>query len=183
MRLKVICTRPSQQTPESVAGDEASPRLVADADGDALPPMRGSAGARQPGEAASRLSRATPAVSNSPICWKNFAVLKSLFSPEELSAKISLCLLNMELHLLRIAELRARQEFRPAASEAHGVALIARNLGAGRVATAAQLLEQACRDSDPAATCHLLSELSRTCDEAGQAFKEWLPLNSATRER
>ena len=42
MRLKVICTRPSQQTPESVAGDEASPRLVADAAGEALPPMRGS---------------------------------------------------------------------------------------------------------------------------------------------
>ena len=183
MRLKVICTRPSQPFLETVSGDEASPRPVAGPDGDALPPICGGAGARQPGETASPLSRATPAGPESAICWKNFAVLKSLFSSAELSAKVSFCLLNMDLHLLQIAQSRARQEFGRVTSEAHAVGLIARNLGAGRAATAAQLLEQACRDGDYTATCHLLSELSQSCDEAGRALKEWLPLNSAAPER
>jgi HPt (histidine-containing phosphotransfer) domain-containing protein len=181
MSRKVICTRPDPHPSGIVAGDEALPRLLADADGNALPPLSGGADARQPGETASRLPRIIPAEPESPICWKRFAVLKSLFSATDFSATISLYLLNIDLHLTQIARSRACRDFGAAAREAHDIGRIAGNLGAIRVEAAAHLLERACHTGDHAATYGLLSDLSCACDEAGTALNGWLALSPAER--
>jgi hypothetical protein len=181
MSRKVTCTRPVPHSSETVAGDEAFHRLFAVADGNALPPLSGRADAGQPGETASRLPHIIPAEPETPICWKRFAVLKSLFSATDFSAAVSLCLLNIDLHLMQIARSRACRDFGAVAREAHDIGRIAANLGATHVGTAAHLLERACHTGDHATTYGLLSDLSRACDEAGTALNGWLALNPAER--
>jgi HPt (histidine-containing phosphotransfer) domain-containing protein len=102
-----------------------------------------------------------------------------LFPAADLSSKISLCLGEMDLHLLRVAQSRACRDFGAVAREAHAVGRIAGNLGAARASAAAQLLEQACHSGDHASTYRLLSILSQACDDADTALNEWLS-NSAT---
>jgi HPt (histidine-containing phosphotransfer) domain-containing protein len=179
MGLKVICTRPSQRSSETVAGDVAFPRHVTDAGGNAPPTLFGGVDAKQPGETASRLLRVIPAGPENAICWKNFSVLRSLFSAVDLPAKIQLCLAEMDLHLLRVAQSRACRNFVAVARGAHAVGRIAGNLGAARASAAAQLLEQACHSGDHASTYRLLSILSQACGDADTALNEWLS-NSAT---
>jgi hypothetical protein len=163
----------------SLAGDEASPRLFADADGNALSPMAGGASAKQPGETAGRLLRTIPDEAENTICWNKFAVLKSLFSAADFCAAVSHLLLNIDLHLIQIAQFRASRDFGAVARQAHDIARIAGNLGAISVEAAAHRLERACQFGDHALTYGLLSDLSMACEEANTTLIIWLGLNLA----
>jgi len=180
MRRDIISSRPGTHLSETIVADEASPRLSADC-GNALSPLYGRADAKQPGETASRLLRIASGKSQGHICWRRFAVLKSLFSAGDFSDSIALHLLNIDLHLLQIARSRARRDFEAVTQEAHAIGRIAANLGAVHVNAAARVLEQACEAEDHAATYRLIGALSHACDQAGAELNIWLALNSAIR--
>ena len=177
MGRKIIFTRPSSYPSETIACDEAFPRPSAGDWGNALPPLAGRAGAKQPGETASRLLRIVSTKPESIICWKDFAVLQSLFSPADLAAAVSLYLLNIDLHLLQIARSRADRDFEAVAREAHAIGRIAGNLGALSVRAAAHLLERACHVGDYETTYGLISALSLACDKANAELDKWMAQN------
>jgi HPt (histidine-containing phosphotransfer) domain-containing protein len=179
MGRKIISTRPSSHSSETIAGDEAFPRPSAGDCGNALPSLSGRADAKQPGETASRLLRIVPAKPETIICWKDFAVLQSLLSPADFAATVSLHLLHIDLHLLQIASSRTRRDYEAVAREAHAIGRIAGNLGASSAKAAAHLLEQSCQVGDHGATYGLISALSRACDGAGADLHKWLAQNPA----
>ena len=165
MGRKHLITRPDLHPLEDAAGHEAISRLSAGAD------------ARQPGETASRLLRIIPAQSQNPICWERFAVMKSLFAPPDLSAMVSLYLLNIDLNLMLIARSRACRDFDSVAWKADDILRIAENLGSLAARDAALRLKQACLAEDYTVTYSLISELRQACHEAETALNEWLALN------
>ncbi len=142
MGRKHFITRPDLHPWENAAGHEALPRFFA-GDSDAPLPT-GGAGARQPGETASRLLRTIPAQSQSPIDWERFMVMKSLFAPHDFSAMVSLYLLNIDLNLMQIARARASRDFDTIAWKADDTFQIMENLGAVAAQHAARRLNQAC---------------------------------------
>ena len=177
MGRKHFVTRPDLHSWEDAAGHEALPRLFA-GDSDAPPPT-GGAGARQPGETASRLLRTIPAKSHNPICWEHFAVMKCLLPPPDFSAMVSLYLLNIDLNLMQIARARVCQDFDAVARKADDIFRIAGNLGALAVRNAAHQLKQACLAQDISVLYSLISELSQACHEAETALNNWLARNPA----
>lgn len=177
MSLKAICRQPVLHSSETIAGDEASPRLSAGDCGHALSPSGDRADAKQPGETASRLLRIVPAEPENPICWRSFEVLKSLLSPVELPAVVALSLINMKQGLLQIARSRAERDFPSVTQETRAIERIAGNLGALHARAAAQLLEEACQAGNHAATYGLISALSQACDEADTELNNWLASN------
>lgn len=177
MGRKHFVTRPDLYSWEDAAGQEALPRLFA---GDTnAPPPTGGAGARQPGETASRLLRIIPAQSQNPIDWERFAVMKSAFSPPDVSAMVSLYLLNIDLNLMQIARFRACRDFDEVAWKADDIFRIAEGLGAVAARDAACRLKQACLAGDHAATYSLIGELRQACQEAETVLNDWLALSAA----
>lgn len=179
MGQKHFITSPVLHPWEDAAGHEAIPRLFA---GDPnAPPSSGGADARQPGEIASRLLRIHHQDSQTAICWQSFAILQSLFSPPDFSAMVSLYLLNIDLHLMRIARFRACRDFDGMAQEAEDICRIAGNLGTLDTQAAAERLQQACRTADHPATYGLISALSQACEAAESELNAWLASNPARR--
>ena len=166
MGRKHLITRRDLHPWEDAAGHEAISRLRAGAD------------ARQPEETANRLLRIIPAQSQNPVCRERFAIMKSLFSPPDLSVMVSLYLLNIDLNLMQIARSRACRDFGAVAWKADDIVRITEGLGALVARDAAHRLKQACLAGDHAVTYCLISELRQACHEAETVLNDWLALNS-----
>lgn len=179
MGRKHFITHPDLCLLEDAASDKVFSGLVA---GDLnAPASKDGADARQPGETAGRLSRIHRQDGQTSICWESFAVLQSLFSPPDFAAMVSLCLLNIDLHLMHVARYRACRDFGAIAQEAEDICRIAGNLGALDTQAAAQRLQQACLTGDYRATYDLISALSQACEAAEKELNAWLVSNPAQR--
>jgi signal transduction histidine kinase/CheY-like chemotaxis protein len=91
----------------------------------------------------------------------------------KVKALISLYLTDVEQHLTRIAEHRAKGDFESVAREAHNVVGTSGNLGAMQASAVARRLETACRNGNHELSYRLISELSEACEKSSAAFKVW----------
>jgi HPt (histidine-containing phosphotransfer) domain-containing protein len=108
------------------------------------------------------------------ICWKNFAAFEAIMPTDEFRDLLASYLVDVELHLEQIARSRARQDFSTVVIEARCIAIQAAAFGAMRVKAAAERLERACESGALQVTYKLISELARTCEDAGRQLHNWL---------
>jgi len=81
---------------------------------------------------------------------------------------------DVEQHLLRIVQARAKGDLGTVAQEAHILVSTAGNLGARGTSAAARRLEIASRGLDRESSYRLISELNECCLESSAALREWL---------
>lgn len=108
------------------------------------------------------------------ICWKNFTAFEAIMPTDEFRDLLASYLVDVELHLEQIARSRARQDFSTVVIEARCIAIQAAAFGALRVKAAAERLERACDSGAFQVTYKLISELARTCEDAGKQLHSWL---------
>jgi signal transduction histidine kinase/CheY-like chemotaxis protein/HPt (histidine-containing phosphotransfer) domain-containing protein len=106
------------------------------------------------------------------------ADLESALPATKVAEFISLYLVDVELHLARIADYNTGGDFENVGREAHTLISTSGNLGAMRTSTVARRLETACRSGDHGLARRLVGELTEACKASSAAFQG--RLNEAT---
>ena len=170
MSRNVICRRPGQYPIEASADQGAIPCALVDGtqeNGNAPPLPMGGAEAKRSGGTTYRPLRSLPVTTETPpTSLSDFVVLESVLPANEFRTLISLSLAAIQLHLVRIARLRASKDFEALAREAQAIAKATEILGAMRAGAAAHRLEAACEHGNHAATYQLINELAQACSDA-----------------
>ncbi len=100
--------------------------------------------------------------------------LQNILSPAKLKEFVLLYLIEVELHLVRMAEARANDDLASVGREAHIIVSIAGNLGAMHTSMAARLLALACRSQQEEPPRKLISALTESCAVSSAAMRAWL---------
>ncbi|HWA89422.1 MAG TPA: response regulator [Rhizomicrobium sp.] len=100
--------------------------------------------------------------------------LKDALPAAKLREFFQLYLVDLDLHLARIATARARGEFETLGREAHAIVSMAGNAGAMLASATARQLEVACRTGDRDATYPLISALAEACGASSEGLRRWM---------